>query len=63
MHAEIGMTALNMSVPTYVAGHRGMMGSAIVRRLKERGYGNLLTGSLEPTNAGNNQKPSSTVLK
>jgi GDP-L-fucose synthase len=26
----------------YVAGHRGMVGSAIVRRLKERGYSNLL---------------------
>ncbi|RRD25661.1 GDP-L-fucose synthase [Brucellaceae bacterium VT-16-1752] len=27
----------------YVAGHRGMVGSAIVRRLQERGYTNLIT--------------------
>ena len=27
----------------YVAGHRGMVGSAIVRKLAEDGYGNLLT--------------------
>ncbi len=27
----------------YVAGHRGMVGSAIVRKLKEKGYDNILT--------------------
>lgn len=27
----------------YVAGHRGLAGSAIVRRLRQRGYGNLVT--------------------
>ena len=27
----------------YVAGHRGMVGSAIVRELEKQGYGNLLT--------------------
>jgi GDP-L-fucose synthase len=27
----------------YVAGHRGMVGSAIVRQLQERGFGNILT--------------------
>ena len=27
----------------YVAGHRGLVGSAIVRRLKERGYANIIT--------------------
>src|SRR5450759_261276 len=26
----------------YVAGHRGLAGSAIVRQLRQRGYGNLL---------------------
>ena len=26
----------------YVAGHRGLAGSAIVRQLEQRGYGNLL---------------------
>ena len=29
----------------YVAGHRGLVGSAIVRKLAERGYGNLLLRS------------------
>ena len=27
----------------YVAGHRGMVGSAIVRRLRELGYDNIIT--------------------
>lgn len=30
----------------YVAGHRGMVGSAIVRKLKKEGYGNLSTRTL-----------------
>jgi GDP-L-fucose synthase len=29
----------------YVAGHRGMVGSALVRRLQQAGYGNILTRS------------------
>ena len=29
----------------YVAGHRGMVGSAIVRELGKLGYNNLVTGS------------------
>ena len=29
----------------YVAGHRGLLGSAIVRRLRKEGYGNLLTAT------------------
>ncbi|HSD82431.1 MAG TPA: NAD-dependent epimerase/dehydratase family protein, partial [Anaerolineae bacterium] len=27
----------------YVAGHRGLVGSAIVRQLREEGYSNLIT--------------------
>lgn len=37
----------------YVAGHRGMVGSAIVRRLRNSGYGNIITrthGELDLTN-------------
>ena len=37
----------------YVAGHRGMIGSAIVRKLKSHGYNNILTssrGELDLTN-------------
>ncbi|MGH8772165.1 MAG: NAD-dependent epimerase/dehydratase family protein, partial [Burkholderiales bacterium] len=29
----------------YVAGHRGMVGSALVRKLKAKGYGNLILKS------------------
>ena len=29
----------------YVAGHNGLVGSAIVRKLKEKGYKNILTAS------------------
>lgn len=33
---------MEKTAKVYVAGHRGLVGSAIVRRLTERGYGNLL---------------------
>ena len=34
---------MNKDSKIYVAGHRGMVGSAIVRRLKADGYTNILT--------------------
>jgi GDP-L-fucose synthase len=34
---------IDSSQKIYVAGHRGMVGSAIVRNLKERGYTNIVT--------------------
>ena len=37
------MSALSKEAKIYVAGHRGMVGSAIVRRLKAGGYTNILT--------------------
>ena len=33
---------MNKSAPTFVAGHRGLVGAAIVRRLQRDGYDNLL---------------------
>jgi GDP-L-fucose synthase len=33
---------LALDAPIFVAGHRGLAGSAIVRELKRRGYGNLI---------------------
>jgi GDP-L-fucose synthase len=36
---------LDPSTSIYVAGHRGMVGSAIVRRLQALGHGNLVTAS------------------
>ena len=34
---------INKDAKIYVAGHRGMVGSAIVRRLKADGYTNIIT--------------------
>ena len=36
-------TLLSPDAPIYVAGHRGMVGSAIVRELRARGFRNLIT--------------------
>jgi GDP-L-fucose synthase len=36
------MTGMNKNAKIYVAGHRGLVGSAIVRNLKDAGYTNLL---------------------
>ena len=33
---------MNFDSKIYIAGHRGMVGSAIVRNLKEKGYSNLI---------------------
>jgi GDP-L-fucose synthase len=33
---------MNKNAKIYVAGHRGLAGSAILRRLQERGYGNII---------------------
>ena len=43
----------------YVAGHRGMVGSAIVRELKRQGYENILTrthGELDLTRQADVEK-------
>ena len=34
---------MEKSSKIYVAGHRGMVGSAIVRELKRQGYDNIIT--------------------
>ena len=34
---------MNKTLKIYVTGHRGMVGSAIVRRLQSLGYSNILT--------------------
>lgn len=44
---------ISKNAKIYVAGHRGMVGSAIVRRLRSGGYGNIITrthGELDLTN-------------
>ena len=39
--------AMDPDAPIYVAGHRGMVGSAIMRCLRERGHRNILTRTRE----------------
>ena len=34
---------MNKNAKIYIAGHRGLVGSAIVRNLQAKGYTNLLT--------------------
>ena len=34
---------LNLNSKIFVAGHRGLVGSAIVRELKNKGYNNIIT--------------------
>ena len=41
---------MNLDSRIYVAGHNGMVGSAIVRRLKELGYTNIITASKKELN-------------
>ena len=36
---------MNKNSKIYVAGHRGLVGSAIVRQLKNSGYDNLVTAT------------------
>ncbi len=43
MSSSIHQKSLNPESSIYVAGHRGMVGAAIVRRLGELGYSNLVT--------------------
>lgn len=38
---------MRQDAPIYVAGHRGLVGSAIVRELERQGYGNLIVRSRE----------------
>jgi GDP-L-fucose synthase len=34
---------INLNKKIYVAGHRGLVGSAIIRNLKKKGYKNIIT--------------------
>ena len=41
---------MNLDSRIYVAGHNGMVGSAIVRKLRELGYKNIITASRKEVN-------------
>ena len=45
-------------VITYVAGHRGMVGSAIVENLKSKGYNNIITRTSSELNLINQKEVS-----
>ena len=38
---------MNKEDKIYVAGHRGMVGSAIIRKLEQEGYINIITKTLK----------------
>src|SRR4051812_28116098 len=40
--ARFGVVPLDRSAPIYVAGHRGMVGSAIWRHLQDDGFSNVI---------------------
>ncbi len=42
--------SMNLNEKIYIAGHRGLVGSAIIRELKSRGFTNLLTRTHEQLN-------------
>lgn len=46
---------MNKNASVYVAGHRGMVGSAIVRRLQQDGFTNIITRTSQELNLTNQQ--------
>ena len=47
----------------YVSGHKGMVGSAILRRLKENGYTNLVMASSKELDLRNQQEVNNFFIK
>ena len=47
---------MNQKDKIYIAGHGGLVGSAIVRKLQERGFNNLLTRSHQELDLTNQSK-------
>jgi len=50
------MADINLDAKVFVAGHRGMGGSAIVRNLKARGYVNIVTATRAELNLLNQKQ-------
>lgn len=46
---------MNISSKIYVAGHTGMVGSAILRKLRQEGYGNIILRTLEELDLRNQE--------
>ena len=47
---------LNKKSKIYIAGHNGLVGSAIVRKLREKGYNNLITQTRNELDLTNQKK-------
>ena len=47
---------LNLKSKIYVAGHKGLVGSAILRKLKKRGYKNILFSNRQQLDLTNQSK-------
>ena len=45
--SSLKMSTLKKDAPVYIAGHNGMIGSALVRKLKSLGFENLVLRSRE----------------
>ena len=51
-------TDINLDAPIYVAGHAGLVGSAIVRRLEQEGFTNILTATRQQLDLRNQSEVS-----
>ena len=47
---------INKNSKIYVSGHKGLVGSAIVRKLKEKGYKNIICKSRKELDLTNQKK-------
>jgi GDP-L-fucose synthase len=47
---------IDKNAPTYVAGHRGLVGSAVLRRLESEGFTNILTATRDQVDLRNQQQ-------
>ena len=46
---------MHLSKKIYIAGHSGMVGSAVTQRVREKGYNNLIVRSLEELDLTNQE--------
>ena len=49
------MTTMNKDAKIYIAGHRGMVGSALVRKLQAEGYQHLVVRTSKELDLSNQQ--------
>ena len=54
---------INLKSKIYVAGHNGLVGSAIIRKLKQKGYKNIIFRSKKQLDLRNQKKVHSFLKK